>query len=51
MTTEPVAAVPYTNVIDIITDNEEVWAAAYADLNAKYEALLARVVALEGAGE
>ena len=32
-----------------VIDNEEVVATALADLNAKYEALLARVVALEGA--
>ena len=31
-----------------VIDNEEVVATALADLNAKYEALLARVVALEG---
>ena len=44
-----VPAVPYTNVMDVIKDNEEVTAAALADLQAKYEALLARIVALEDA--
>ena len=44
-----VTAVPYASVAEVITDNEEVVAAALTDLQAKYEALLARVVVLEGA--
>ena len=34
-----VPAVPYTNVMDVIKDNEEVWAAALADLAARVAAL------------
>jgi len=33
MTVEPVEAVPYTNIIDIILDDEEIISAAMADLN------------------
>ena len=50
LVSEAVTAVPYTSVAEVITDNEEVVAAALTDLQAKYEALLARVVALEGTG-
>ena len=51
LTTAAVEAVPYENVMEVIIDNEEVTAAAFTDLQAKYEALLARVAALENPGD
>ena len=41
--TEAIAAVPYTNVAEVIEDDEEVWATAMSDLNDKYEQLASDV--------
>ena len=49
LVSEAVEAVPYASVAEVIIDNEEVLATALTDLQAKYEALLARVIELEGA--
>ena len=37
--TAAIPAVPYTNVAEVIEDDEEIWSAAMADLNSKYESL------------
>ena len=39
-----VPAVPYTNVMDVITDNEEVTAAAFTDITAKFNTLIDALV-------